>query len=319
MKKCTAILLMSIALLSTISANAREPFDDESRPLPPSPVPDPVAFVVPPGLYYVTDTYVADVVATSEATTIYSTTTVHESTGSYARVIDTVDTGASSAFDGMAFNGRGALTDGQALAGTYYENFVLTAGGYVPVSIVFFQDDSETKRRQTGASSAGATRNAATSEAAATTAAASSESAVTSAQLVSIIAPPSSKPQAPTSKPQAPIEPVARTVRAGISLASDGPTLASAEVLRGRLVQFWPRVFVNDMAVPIRSWRLLSAEPDHISANVGSTQPLTAQWIRMPAPGVSWSLRFEIFSETAPTERLEAQISITVRSPALVD
>jgi hypothetical protein len=319
MKKCTAILLTSIALLSSISANAREPLDDESLPLPPSPVPDPVAFVVPPGLYYVTDTYVADVVATSEATTIYSTTTVHESTGTYARVIDTVDTGASSAFDGMAFNGRGALTDGQALAGTYYENFVLTAGGYLPVSIVFFQDDSEMKRRQTGSSSAPAANVAATSEAAAT-AAAGSEAAVTSAQPGSIIAPPaSSKPQAPTSKPQAPIEPVARTVRAGISLAPDGPTLASAEVLRGRLVQFWPRMFVNDVAVPIQLWRLLSAQPDHISASAGSTQPLTAQWIRMPAPGASWSLRFEIFSETAPTERLEAQISVTVRSPALVD
>jgi hypothetical protein len=319
MNKCTGILLMSIALLPSISANAREPLDDEWVPAPPPP-PDPVALVVPSGLYYVTDTYVTDVVATSEATTIYSTTTVHESTGTYARVIDTVDTGVSSAFDGMAFNGRGALTDGQALAGTYYENFVLTAGGYVPVSIVFFQDDSETKRRQTGSSSAGATNVAASSEAAATTAAAGSEAAVTSAQPGSIIAQPaSSKPQAPTSKPQAPIEPVARTLRAGISLAPDGPTLASAEVLRGRLVQFWPRVFVDDLAVPIRSWRLLSAQPDHISAIAGSTEPVTAQWIRMPAPGVSWVLRFEIFSLVAPTKRLETQISITVRSPALVD
>jgi hypothetical protein len=48
-------------------------------------------------------------------------------------------------------------------------------------------------------------------------------------------------------------------------------------------------------------------------------QPFAAQWIRMPAPGVSWSLRFEIFSEVAPTERLEAEISVTLRSPALVN
>jgi len=320
MKKCTAILLMSIALLSSISANAREPLDDESLPLPPPPVPDPVAFVVPPGVYYVTDTYVADVVATSDATTTYSTTTVHESTGTYARVIDNVSTGASSAFDGMAFNGRGALTDGQALAGTYYENFVLTAGGYVPVSIVFFQDDSETKRRQTGSSSAAATKAAATSEAAVTSAQpATSAQPVTSARPVTSAQPGSINAPPLSSKPQAPIEPVGPTLRVGISLAPDGPTLASAEVLRGRLVQFWPRVFVNDVAVPIQSWRLLSAQPDHISANAGSTQPLTAQWIRMPAPGVSWPLRFEIFSLVAPTERLEAQIAITVRSPALVD
>jgi hypothetical protein len=152
MKTRIALSLAAILLISSIPGYAREPLEDQWSPVPPPPVPDPVAFVVPAGLYYVTDTYVADVVATSDATTVYSTTTMHESTGTYARVIDIVGTGASSPFDGVAFNGRGALTNGQALAGTYYENFVLTAGGYVPVSVVFFQDDSET-RRQHGLSS----------------------------------------------------------------------------------------------------------------------------------------------------------------------
>ena len=301
MKTRIAILLPSILLLSSMSANAREPLEDERIPIPNPPVPDPVALVVPIGLYFVTDTYVGDVVATSDATTVYSTTTVHESTGTYARVIDTVDTGSSSPFDGMAFNRRGALTNGQALAGTYYENFVLTPDGYVPVSIVFFQDDSETRRRQGPLSSA------------APKASASPAPAVTTAQRPDEIASP------PSIKEQGPIETARPTLRAGISLASDGPTLASAEVLRGRLVQFWPRVFANNAVVPIRSWRLLSAQPDRISASNGSTQPLAAQWIRMPAPGVSWSLRFEIFTEVAPTERLEAEISVTLRSPALVD
>jgi hypothetical protein len=261
-----------------------------------------VAFVVPAGLYYVTDTYVADVVATSDATTVYSTTTVHESTGTYARVIDTVDTGASSPFDGMAFNGRGALTSGQALAGTYYENFVLTESGYVPVSIVFFQDDSETRRQQGPSSSTPAPK-----------ASASPAPVVTTAQRHGEISLP------PSIKEQIPIEPARLPMRAGIALAPDSPTLASAEVLRGRLVQFWPRVYANNVAVPIRSWRLVSAQPDRISATSGSTQPFAAQWIRMPAPGVSWTLRFEIFSEAAPTERLEAEITVTVRSPALVE
>jgi hypothetical protein len=302
MKKRAALLLTSVFLLSSASANAREPLDDERHPIPAPPAPDPVAFVVPSGLYYVTDTYVADVVATSDATTIYSTTTVHESTGTYARMIDTVDTGASSAFDGTAFNGRGALTNGQALAGTYYETFVLTADGFVPVSIVFFQDDSETRRSRAVSSSGADTR---------TTAA--SVTAVTVPQPHDGIALP------PSIREQTPIEPAAPTLRAAISLAPDGPTLASAEVLRGRVVQFWPRVFANNVAVPIHSWRLLSARPDHISASTGTTQPLVAQWIQMPAPGVSWSLRFEIFSETRPSERLEAEISVTLRSPALVD
>jgi hypothetical protein len=304
-RKRTATMVIAIALLSSASANAREPFENEWSPLPPqpTPAPDPVAFVVPTGLYYVTDTYVADVVATLDATTRYSTTTVHESTGTYARVIDAVDTGASSAFDGIAFNGRGALTDGRALAGTYYENFVLTPSGYVPVNIVFFQDDSETRRRQASASPAPETISPA----------ATPGPAVASAAPRSVTAP------GPSFKPQTPATPVAPTLRAGIALAPDGPTLAAAEVLRGRRLQFWPRAFANDVAVPIRSWRLVSAQPDHVSATSGSVEPLAAQWIEMPASGVRWSLGFEIFTEMAPTERLEAEISITLRSPALID
>ncbi len=306
MKKRAAILIITaITLLSSVYANARDPFGDEWLPFPSpvGPVPDLVPFVVPAGLYYVTDTYVGDVVASSGATTTYSTTTVHESTGTYARVIDTVDTGASSAFDGTSFNGRGGLTDGRALAGTYYENFVLTASGYVPVSIVFFQDDSETKRRGSAASPSPA----------APSPTATSVLAVGSVASRPVVTP------APSFRPTTPIAPVGPTLRAGIALASDGPTLASAELLRGRLTHFWPRAFANDVAVPIRLWRLVSAQPDHISASSGSVEPLAAQWIQMPAPGVRWSLRFEIFTELAPTERLEAQISITVRSPALVD
>jgi hypothetical protein len=305
MKMHAAVLAMAITLPSGISASAREPFESEWLPFPPPvvPTPDPVPFVVPAGLYYVTDTYVADVVAITDATTTYSTTTVHGSTGTYARVIDSVDSGATSAFDGTAFNGRGALTDGRALAGTYYENFVLTASGYVPVSVVFFQDDSETRRRE----SASSPRPAAAAPVA------TSAPAVASAAARSVIAPVQSF------RPQSPIAPIGPTLRAGIALAPDGPALRSAEVLRGRPVQFWPRAFANDVVVPIRSWRLSSAQPDHISASSGSLEPLTAQWVQMPAPGVRWSLRFEIFTELAPTERLEAQISITVRSPALID
>ncbi|MGH2492676.1 MAG: hypothetical protein ACRDF9_14355 [Candidatus Limnocylindria bacterium] len=311
MKTYVAMLVLVITILSRTPAHAREPFESEWRPSPPpaAPAPDPFAFVVPAGLYYVTDTYVGDVVAMSGATTTYSTTTVHESTGTYARVSDTVDTGAYSAFDGQAFNGRGALTDGRALAGTYYENFVLTTDGYVPVSIVFFQDDSETRRRGVASSPAPASSPTPASAAPSIT----SAPAVVAAASRAIITP------TPSLRPKPPIAPAGPTLRAGIALASDGPTLASAEVLRGRMIQFWPRAFANDVAVPIRSWRLLSAQPDRISASSGSVEPLAAQWIRMPAPGVRWWLRFEIFTELAPTERLEAEISITVRSPALID
>jgi len=305
MKQRAAMLATAMTLLSSIYANARDPFWDEGQSLPP-PVEqsaDPVAFVVPAGLYYVTDTYVGDVVATSGVTTTYSTTTVHESTGTYARVVDSVDTGASSAFDGYAFNGRGALTDGRALAGTYYENFVLTAAGYAPVSIVFFQDDSESKGRGSAPSPSPAPSTPAALRV-------TGGSPVSSRNAVT---------PAPSFRPTTSIAPAAPRLRAGVALAPDGATLGSAEVLRGRMVHFWPRAFANDVAVPIRSWRLLSAQPDRISASSGNIEPLAAQWIQMPDPGVRWSLRFEIFTELAPTERLEAGITIAVRSPALID
>jgi hypothetical protein len=311
MKQRAAILATAFTLLSSMFANARDPFADDSRSFPPTveQSSDPVAFVVPAGLYYVTDTYVGDVVATNGGTTTYSTTTVHESTGTYARVIDNVATGASSSFDGSSFNGRGALTDGRALAGTYYENFVLTASGYVPVSIVFFQDDSESRRRGAVASPTPASSAPATSTPTAT--AAPARGPVTSRGVAT---------PAPSFQPKAPPTPPAHVpLRAGVALAPDGPTLASAEVLRGRLVHFWPQAFANDVAVPIRSWRLVSAQPDRISAVSGDVEPLAAQWIQMPAAGVRWSLRFEVYTERAPTERLEAQISVTVRSPALID
>jgi hypothetical protein len=305
MKRRAAALAMAIVLTFSVSAFAREPSENEWLRFPPpvAPDPDPVPFVVPAGLYFVTDTYVADVVDTRDATTTYSTTTVHESTGTFARVIDSVDTGAFSAFDGRAFNGRGALTDGRARAGTYYENFVLTADGYAPVSIVFFQDDSET-RRQTSASSPPPT---------------SPTSSTTSTPAVASAAPHSVPTPAPSVKRDAPIAPAAPNLRAGIALAADGPVLASAEVLRGRLIHLWPRAFANGVAVPIRSWRLLSSPPDHVSAVSGAAEPLAAQWIQMPAPGVPWSLRFQVFTDLAPTEGVEAQISIMLRSPALID
>lgn len=305
MKTCVAILALTLVMLSGDRAQAREPVENDWLPQPPvDPAPDPMPFVVPEGLYYVTDAYVEDVVATIGATTTYSTTTIHDSPGTYARVVDAVGTGASSAFDGLAFNGRGALTDGRALAGTYYQNFVLTSDGYAPVNIVFFQDDAETRRQQQASSSSSPVVMSPGNPSVAAAVAA---------------APQFISPPMPPVNSQSPIPPAAPTLRAGIALAFDGPTLASAEVLRGRLTNFWPRAFADGRPAAIRSWRLISAHPDHVSAAGGSTEPLSAAWIHMPAPGVTWSLQFEIVTEIAPLDRLSAQIAVSVRSPALTD
>jgi len=145
-RECVAATLV-LFLLGSSPALAWDPFRERDELPAPSREPDTAPFVAPPpGIYYVTDTYVADVVTSSGPLTTYSTATIHESTGSYARVLDIVGTGASSAFDGSAFNGRRTLGDGRSVAGTYYENYALTAGGFVPVSVVFFQDDAELAR-----------------------------------------------------------------------------------------------------------------------------------------------------------------------------
>ena len=116
----------SLSSSSGLRRSRTGPFRDEGRfePLPPGGELDPRRLSrLRPDLYYVTDTYVADVVTTSGPLTTYATTTVHESTGRYARILDTVDTRRVEHLDGNAFMDGGAR-DGRLVAGTYYENYV---------------------------------------------------------------------------------------------------------------------------------------------------------------------------------------------------
>src|SRR5947209_12514808 len=166
MKARAAVLAGLFTCRAASSALAWDPErTTEPGPIGPGSEPwsDREPFIAPAGIYYVTDTYVADVVTTNGPLTTSSTETVHESTGSYARVLGDVGTGDESVFDGTSFNGRARLTDGREVAGTYYENYVLTADGFVPVSVVFFQDDAELARqRQLNTPSGGAPGNAVT-------------------------------------------------------------------------------------------------------------------------------------------------------------
>jgi hypothetical protein len=300
MRRALLAILMLLGSASPAAAWDPDASADESEPEAPAPEAaasegSPAPSDTPEGIYYVTETYVRDVVTKSGDTTTYSTETVGESTGSYARVLGSVETGERSVLDGTAFNGRSAFADGTPVAGTYYENFVLTPDGFVSVSIVFFQDDSVTRR------SGGAP------------------------------APPASPEvwQGPQHVPPDPLTvippddrdrdtdvPPASKLTAGIALAPDGPLLRGADVLRGREAQFWPRAFADGRATAITSWRLLATPPDYTLATSGGSDPFVAEWRQMPS--TPWTLVFEIVASADPQRTLTATITVIVRSPALV-
>jgi hypothetical protein len=251
---------------------------------------------VPPGLYLVTDIYAGSVVVSDGGTTTYATLTVRATPGTYARVLEVVGTGAASAYDGRSFNGRGRLTDGRLIAGTYYQTFVLTPAGFVAVNIVFFQDDSE------------------------------SRSLVAPTPVITASPTPSSPPRAsssvvPLATPvrtrfvPAPTLPPLPVAAAGIALASDGPTLASIEVLRGRRVQLWPRAFVDGMPVTVRSWHVISGSEGIARTSGTGAEPAEALWLVPSAVPVD--VRFEVVADAAGGPTLLASVSVLVRSPAL--
>lgn len=294
-----AVLVLAVNAMSAVPALAWDPFGDDLSIDDPAPV-DPAPFVVPDGIYVVTDVYAGDVVVSSGSTTTYTTTTEHETPGTYARIVDVVGTGQASSYDGTSLNGRARLPDGRVVAGAYYEDFVLTASGYVSVNVVFFQDDSVTTL----------------------TAASPTPAPVATAVPAHTAVPPA----APTATPaplvtQAPLMPTPAPIvaTAGVALGATAPVLASIDVLRGRRVALWPRAFVNGSPVPVRSWRLVSGGADLVSARSGDGSTSCDVALLTLAPnGSAWTLRFEVTSDALPGRVLAATIDVTVRSPALL-
>jgi hypothetical protein len=308
MRRRTALLVSVLLFACWSPALARELDDDRRIDPPPAPTPDvgPAPYIAPPpDIYYVTDTYVADVVTASGPLTTYTTTTVHQSTGSYARVLETVGTGVPSVYDGRAFNGRRALADGRLVAGTYYENYVRTDAGFEAVSIVFFQDDAELARLE-----AARPLNVPGSQ-------------PTPARTAGPVAPPccaAARPVAPV-RP-APTAAAARPIRPGISLLPAGASLAGLEVLRGRQVVLWPRAFVDDREVAVSSWAVIRGDAgDALTLSGAGGAPFRTAWRRLAPPDSAFELVFRIEIDTPETGHRAALVAITVvvRSPALVE
>ncbi|MGH2498770.1 MAG: hypothetical protein ACRDF0_01540, partial [Candidatus Limnocylindria bacterium] len=157
-------LLAASLVLSLLPLSPAYAWDPE-RQAPQPPPPDEAAAPAPPdGLHVVTDVYVADVVTRSGARTTYATTTVRQTPGTYARVLQTVGTGERSGLDERSANTRLALADGRLAAGTYYETFVPSDAGLASVGVVFFHDDAELARERSSPAPVGQGARSATPE-----------------------------------------------------------------------------------------------------------------------------------------------------------
>jgi hypothetical protein len=291
------LAVVVVTLLANVQPGlARDPYRDDpelARPGPASWSPEPSPVAPPPGIYLVTDTWAGDSVTRSGPVTTYTTETVHETTGSYARVLETVATGGQSAYDGAAFNGRAALTDGRSVAGTYYENYIWTDTGFVPVSVVFFQDDSEIAREQTRARAEPSP--VATAKPSPAPSSGSAPAAATTPPRVR------DDPTPPVSAPTPP------PVRPSVLLPD-----RSIEVLRGR------RTTISFLGADVRSWRYLSGEGVALGALAGTAaDPFTARWDALAPAGATWVVRFLV--DYADGTNHERVLRVSVRAPGLVE
>lgn len=297
---CAMTIMLSLAVARP-AAGWDPDADQASEPAPPAWTPERAPIVPPPGIYLVTETYAGDSITQAGAVTTYSTETVHETTGSYARVLETVGTGGSSAYDGSAFNGRAALADGRAVAGTYYENYVWTDAGFVAVSVVFFQDDSEIARAravaepQTPAPARSATRLPFD---------AASRLEPPPAPL---LVPSATGIVAPIIDDDDDLVPAAPATSSPARLAD-----RSVEVLRGR------RSSLSFTGADIRGWRFMSGECVALGPLSGTAaDPFVVRWDRLAPTGTAWIVRFLLERVDGTSQQLVVRVA--VRAPGLVE
>ena len=303
--KRSVILPASIIALLIGSASACA-WDEDRDDVQPDPGPVSLeaasagAADAPDGIYLVTETYVDDVVTRSGPVTVYATETVHEVTGSYARVLETVATGARSDFDGTAFNGRASLTDGRSVAGTYYETFVRVGDEYVAVSVVFFQDDLEVAR------AAGTSPAAAPEAGPAELPIAVTPDVPATGTVAPVIEIAEVSPGAVPDRE--PLEPVVAPGRPGPGTVTD----RAIEVLRAR------RIAVSFTDPLVRRWSFSGGEALLLGPASGDAgQPFVARWDRLAPVGGSWIVRFALDLTDGSTRELA--LRVTVRAPGLVE
>lgn len=279
------------------------------------------------GLHRVTQVWAGDVITRSGPVTTYTSNTVQQNAGTFAKQVATVATGQVSPYDAALSNRRTTMTDGRAVSGDIYANYVWTGSSLALDRFVFFQDDREVARRATAAPTAAPAPTRTPTPAAppprpvvapVRAAAPWKPAPVATPRPAPVVTPP---PVPATPRPT-PTPAPPRAVRAGIALAAQGDPLARIEVLRGRRVDLWPRATVDGAPGRVSSWRLASGEVTALGALTGAgDQPFGAMWEDLAPVGSAFTVRFTltVVVPGEPDRRVEAAIDVVVRSPALVE
>lgn len=301
----------------------------EPEPLAPPaaaviPATDPMAEAAALGLHAVTEVFAGHVVTTTGDLTTYTSASATLDAGTAARVVANVSTGESTAYDDLVIGGRTTLTDGRAVAGQIYENYVWSGYEWVVSAYVFFQDDAELARA-TQATPTPPASVAPIVEAPVAAPVASPQQNVPAAPSAS---PPAAAPSpAPAATPESgplPSNEVARprAVAVGLALAPQADALGRIEVLRGRRVALWVRATVDGAPARVIRWDLRGGEITVLGPVAGSgDEPLVGAWRDVGRLGTSFVLTVRATVEVAGegSREADATIEVAVRSPAVVE
>jgi hypothetical protein len=279
------VLAVALAVCWSAPAAAYDP--DAVRSPDPAPPADSSPVEVPSDVYRVTEAYRGDAVLRSGDVLSYLTLTRPVEADAYARVLGVAASGEASPWDSLAFNGRATLTDGRAIAGTFYENYFRDGDRLVPWSIVFFQDDRELL-------AGAATRPA----------------------------PAVRSPARGTGSGEAH---TMHSLRIGVDPSGGDRLLQSLEVARGQRFALRVNAQVDGQDAVLESWALISGTND-VSTPAGpraADELLNVRWDRLPAPHAPWTLtlwaRARVPGSNEGVIEGTGQIAIWIRAPALVE
>lgn len=301
-----------------------------------APEPEPIVLPHPEarraelGLHEVTEVFAGHMVVTDGPLTTYTTETVSREPGTAARLIGTVATGETSAFDDAVLGGRATLSDGRPVAGAIYENYVWNGTDYIVNAYVFFQDDSELAPPPPAAPVSEPTPRPAPAATAAPpiapvpppsppVAAVAIPTAVATPLVEDVPPVPVQVPPVPAPTPTP--RPSAR-VEAGIAAAPQADPLARIEVLRGRAIALWIRAAVDGIPARVASWQLHAGELVTLGPLSGTgDEPLLATWRTVTPPGAAYTVRVRANVDVPGEGAREAlaTVDVVVRAPALVD